>query len=238
MKNMGLRDLVLVNPRYFPHADATARASGAEDVLGAARVAGSLAEGIGDCTYVAGASARPRSISWPTMTPRDCAARLQQESAQGVVAAVFGPEKSGLTNEDLDLCHTLVTIPADPEFSSLNLAMAVQVLCYELRVAALQGQVVGSVRDTPLASAAELELFYAHLEQVLSASGFLDAENPRYLMRRLRRLFLRAEPDRNEINILRGILASIDPRPALRPQGKAAELAADSEGGRGPGDSK
>jgi tRNA (cytidine32/uridine32-2'-O)-methyltransferase len=212
MKNMGLTDLLLVNPRYFPHEDATARASGAEDVLEAARVIDGLAEAIADCQYVAAASARSRTIDWPTMTPRDCAARLHQEGERGVVAAVFGPEKSGLTNEDLDLCHTLVTIPAVPDFSSLNLAMAVQVLCYELRVAALGGQVPGSARDVPLASGAELERFYVHLEQVLAASGFLDTENPRYLMRRLRRLFLRAEPDRNEINILRGILTSLDPR--------------------------
>ncbi|HEX6259680.1 MAG TPA: RNA methyltransferase, partial [Woeseiaceae bacterium] len=128
MKNMGLSDLVLVRPRYFPHQDATARASGAEDILEATQVVGSLAEGIGECRYVAGASARPRTIGWPTMMPRECALRLRQESARGIVAAVFGPEKAGLTNEDLDLCHTLMTIPTAPDFSSLNLAMAVQVL--------------------------------------------------------------------------------------------------------------
>jgi TrmH family RNA methyltransferase len=240
MKNMGLMDLLLVNPRYFPHDDATARASGAEDVLEAARVLDSLADAIGDCRYVAGASARPRTraIGWPTLTPRDCAARLHHESEQGVVAAVFGPEKSGLTNEDLDLCHTLVTIPAVPDFSSLNLAMAVQVLCYELRVAAPGGQVPGSAREIPLASAAELERFYTHLEEVLAASGFLDAEHPRYLMRRLRRLFLRAEPDCNEINILRGILSSLDPR--ARPERPRGESSAKASGGDGtqPGEKR
>lgn len=240
MKNMGLMDLLLVNPRYFPHDDATARASGAEDVLEAARVLDSLADAIGDCRYVAGASARPRTraIGWPTLTPRDCAARLHHESEQGVVAAVFGPEKSGLTNEDLDLCHTLVTIPAVPDFSSLNLAMAVQVLCYELRVAAPGGQVPGSAREVPLASAAELERFYTHLEEVLAASGFLDAEHPRYLMRRLRRLFLRAEPDCNEINILRGILSSLDPR--ARPERPRGESSAKASGGDGtqPGEKR
>lgn len=209
---MGLNELRLVSPRYFPHEDARARASGAEDVLEAARVFDTLVEATADCHYVAGASARPRTIGWPTMTPRACAARLRQESAHSGVAAVFGPEKSGLTNEHLELCHTLVTIPADPEFSSLNLAMAVQVLCYELRVAAMDGEAPEPPRDVPLASVDELEHFYVHLEQVLTASGFLDAENPRYLMRRLRRLFLRAEPDQNEINILRGILASLDPQ--------------------------
>lgn len=233
MKNMGLSDLLLVRPRYFPHADATARASGAEDILGAARVVGSLAQAINDCHYVAGASARPRTIGWPTMMPRQCALRLRQESARGIVAAVFGPEKAGLTNEDLDLCHTLMTIPAAPDFSSLNLAMAVQVLCYELRMTEPDAPVVRNQRDAPLASVAEMERFYVHLEQVLTASGFLDAENPRYLMRRLRRLFLRAEPDRNEINILRGILASLDPRAATDAQ--KATPPAEAMQGRGRG---
>jgi len=135
MKNMGLSDLALVNPRYFPHDDATARASGATDILESATVVGCLSEALTDCVYVAGASARARSISWPSMGPRDCAERMILESKAGKVAAVFGPEKSGLQNDDLDLCHTLLTIPTNPEFSSLNLAMAVQVLTYELRVA-------------------------------------------------------------------------------------------------------
>lgn len=219
MKNMGLSDLVLVNPRYFPHTQATARASGAEDVLRAARVAGSLGEALRDCRYVAGASARPRTIGWPTMPPRECAQRLVSEGRNGIVAAVFGPEKSGLTNEDLDRCHTLMTIPADPGFSSLNLAMAVQVLCYELRVAQTNGRNIEEPRQVPLASSDELERFYAHLEQVLTASGFLDPDNPRLLMRRLRRLFVRAEPDQNEINILRGILVALDPAAEKRGTG-------------------
>ncbi|MEX2496853.1 MAG: RNA methyltransferase [Woeseia sp.] len=211
MKNMGLSDLWLVRPRHFPHEEATARASGAEDLLQAASITDSLTDAIGDCRYVAGTSARPRTIGWPTLSPRDCAERLRQESRLGKVAAVFGPEKTGLSNEDLDRCHTLVSIPAAPEFSSLNLAMAVQVLSYELRVAELGGKVMEVPRETPLASVAELERFYTHLEQVLTASGFLDPDNPRYLMRRLRRLMARAEPDQNEINILRGILASLEP---------------------------
>jgi len=210
MKNMGLSDLLLVNPRHFPHEEATARASGAEDVLQATRVAQSLIDAIGDCHFVAGSSARPRTIGWPTVSPRTCAERLHQESRLGNVAAVFGPEKAGLTNDDLDRCHTLMTIPTVPGFSSLNLAMAVQVLCYELRVAETHGAATERPREMPLASVAELERFYAHLEQVLTASGFLDPDNPRYLMRRLRRLIARAEPDRNEINILRGILASLE----------------------------
>ncbi|MEX0975734.1 MAG: RNA methyltransferase [Woeseia sp.] len=211
MKNMGLNELVLVNPRAFPHADATARASGAEDILQATRVMNSLGEALADCCFVAGASARSRTIGWPTSMPRECAARLTAESELGVAAVVFGPEKSGLTNEDLDRCHALLTIPTIPGFSSLNLAMAVQIICYELRMLNLQvGDAVVN-RDTPLATGQDLERFYVHLQQVLTDSGFLDPDNPRQLMRRLRRLFVRAEPDCNEINILRGILVALDP---------------------------
>lgn len=210
MKNMGLSDLVLVKPRYFPHEDATVRASGATDILESTRVVSTLADALTDCVYVAGASARARTINWPTMGARDCAERLLLESKQGTVAAVFGPEKSGLHNDDLDLCHTLLTIPTDPDFSSLNLAMAVQVLTYELRVASTidRGPVFES--EAPPASGEEMEHFYTHLEQVLQDIRFLDPENPRFLMRRLRRLYIRARPDKNDINILRGILTAID----------------------------
>ena len=124
MKNMGLSDLRLVSPKYFPHEEATARASGASDILELAVVTETLAEALEGCVYVAGASARSRTINWPCMGPRDCAERLIRESANGDVACVFGPEKTGLHNDDLDLCHTLLTIPTDPGFSSLNLAMA------------------------------------------------------------------------------------------------------------------
>ena len=211
MKNMGMHDLMLVRPRDFPHDDATARASGAEDILQAVRVVDSLKEALTDCTYVAGASARSRTIGWPSMAPRECAARLLKESQYGTVAAVFGPEKSGLTNDDLDLCNTLLTIPTSPGFSSLNLAMAVQVLSYELRVAGFDEIENDYSPESPLATGEELELFYTHLESVLTHAGFLDPENPRYLIRRVRRLIIRAEPDQSEINILRGILSSLDP---------------------------
>ena len=210
MKNMGLSDLALVSPRYFPHEDATARASGASDLLENATVAETLAEALTDCVYVAGASARSRAISWPTMNPRDCAERMIRESATGKVAAVFGPEKSGLSNEDLDLCHTLLTIPTNPDFSSLNLGMAVQVLTYELRVASMLDEGPTFETEAPPASAEEMEYFYTHLEQVLEEIRFLNPENPRHLMRRLRRLFIRARPDQNEVSILRGILTAID----------------------------
>ncbi len=210
MKNMGLNDLVLVRPKIFPDAEATARASGAEDVLENATVVGSLAAAIKDCVFVAGASARSRSLTWPYMEPRECAARFQELSKQGVVAAVFGPEKSGLSNTDLDHCDTLLTIPTDPDFSSLNLAMSVQVFTYELRMAAMGGKPAHYEHDAPLATSDELEYFYTHLEKVLTDVDFLDPENPRHLMRRLRRLFIRAQVDRNEVNILRGMLAAID----------------------------
>ena len=210
MKNMGLSDLALVNPLRFPHDDATARASGATDVLDAAKVVSSLNEALTDCVYVAGASARSRTISWPSMGPRDCAERLMLESKKGVVAAVFGPEKTGLHNDDLDLCHTLLTIPTNPDFSSLNIAMAVQVLTYELRVASRVDGGPSFESEAPPATGDEMDLFYSHLERVMTDIEFLKPDNPRFLMRRLRRLYVRARPDKNEINILRGFLSAVD----------------------------
>lgn len=211
MKNMGLSDLVLVQPRFFPHDEATARASGAADLLDNARVVATLDEALCDCVFVAGASARSRSIDWPSLAPRECAARLCRESANGKVAVVFGPEKSGLRNEDLDRCHALLTIPTDPSFSSLNLAMAVQVLTYEIKMALDSNDSVSPPAESPPATGDEMEHFYQHLEAVMVASGFLDPENPRHLMRRVRRLFIKASPDKNEVNILRGLLTAVDP---------------------------
>ncbi len=210
MKNMGLSDLVLVNPMRFPHDDAFARASGAADILDSAMVVSSLKDALTDCVYVAGASARTRTINWPSMGPRDCAERMLLEARAGKVAAVFGPEKSGLQNDDLDLCHTLLTIPTNPDFSSLNLAMAVQVLTYELRVASTLDGGPGFESESPPATGEEMENFYTHLERVLIDVDFLDPDNPRHLMRRIRRLFIRARPDQSEANILRGFLAAVD----------------------------
>ncbi|NIV17974.1 MAG: TrmJ/YjtD family RNA methyltransferase [Woeseiaceae bacterium] len=210
MKNMGITELALVGPRHFPHEEATARASGADDILGNASVHDTLEDAIRDCVYVAGSSARSRAIDWPCMEPRECAARLIAESGKGKVAVVFGPEKSGLSNEHLDHCDTLLTIPTNPGFSSLNLAMAVQVITYELRAASDPGTISGYEPDAPLATSEELEYFYEHLENVLTNIRFLDPANPRVLMRRLRRLFIRARPDKNELNILRGILSAVD----------------------------
>lgn len=210
MKNMGLSDLALVRPKVFPHAKATARASGAVDVLKHATVVESLEEAIRDCIYVAGASARARTINWPTLQPRECAAKFLELGQQGTVAAVFGPEKSGLANSDLDHCDTLLNIPTNPEFSSLNLAMSVQVFSYELRMAGLDDPPAIYEPDAPLATSEELEHFYAHLEQVLTDLRFLNPDNPRHLMRRLRRMFVRAQVDKNEVNILRGILTAVE----------------------------
>jgi len=211
MKNMGILDLSLVSPARFPHSEATARASGAVDVLNNATVTDSLAEALKDCVYVVGASARSRSINWPTLEPRECAGKLLEKSQAGPVAVVFGPEKYGLTNEHLDLCDALLTIPTNPDFSSLNLGMAVQVLTYELRAAGIDRSSPSSYEtDAPLATSGDMEYFYKHLEDVLTDLEFLNPDNPRHLMRRLRRLFIRARPDQNELNILRGILTAVE----------------------------
>jgi len=222
MKTMGLGDLVLVAPKRFPDAEATARASGADDVLARARVTATLAEALDDCGYVVGATARLRGMRWPVVDPRACAADIWRRLDTTRTAIVLGPEQSGLTNEDVARCHALVHIPTHPEYGSLNLAMAVQVLSYELRMARPELRVrADEARDAPLATAAELEGFHAHLERVLTEAGFLHPDHPRQLKLKLRRLFMRAALDRNEINILRGALAALDPaarEPSRGPQ--------------------
>ena len=224
MKTMGMDDLVLVAPKQFPCADATARASGADDVLARARVVASLGEAIEDCGFVVGASARMRSLRWPTVDPRTCARTVREQAADSSVAIVLGPEHSGLTNEDLGRCHQLVHIPANPEYSSLNLAMAVQVLCYELRMAQDEASGVADAaeneaREAPLATADELDGFHRQMEAMLADVGFLKPDHPRQLKLRLRRIFHRSRLDQTEINILRGMLAALDPR-ARREQRK------------------
>jgi tRNA (cytidine32/uridine32-2'-O)-methyltransferase len=224
MKTMGLAELVLVRPKAFPHPEATARASGADDVLAGARVVDSLEAATADCGFVVGASARSRSVAWPTVDPRVCAELVHARASANRVAVVLGPEQSGLTNEDLGRCQRLVRIPTQPQYGSLNLAMAVQVLCYELRMAWLAAApdpgFIGQsgapalgrrTRREPLATTAELEGFYAHLERALGEAGFLHTDHPRQLKLKLRRIFQRAELDRNEINILRGVLTALDP---------------------------
>ncbi|MEX0900888.1 MAG: TrmJ/YjtD family RNA methyltransferase [Gammaproteobacteria bacterium] len=226
LKTMGLSTLALVEPRTFPDAEATARAAGASDLLAAASVHASLDEALAGCEYVIGASARRRTIEWPTLTPRAAAERIAAEFAGRRVAMVFGRERTGLDNAELERCHALVTIDANPGYSSLNLAAAVQVVAYEIRVAHLSSNrdaesvaptarvpvgAAPSRRDIDrLATADEMEQLYAHLERVMVATGFLDPDAPRHLMRRLRRLFNRAQLDDNEMNILRGLLSSIE----------------------------
>lgn len=215
MKTMGLSDLALVAPRTFPSDEAVARASGADDVLRNASIYGNLGDAIADCAYVVGASARLRSVPCPVTDPRTCAALVWQRLEHGRAAIVMGPEQSGLTNEDLALCQHLVHIPTTKEYGSLNVAMALQVLCYELRMSGLGRRTqVEEKREAPLATAAELEGFHDHLERVLEDAGFFDPNHPKRLKLKLRRLFHRAELDQNEINILRGALSALDSKRA------------------------
>jgi TrmH family RNA methyltransferase len=210
MKTMGLTDLWLLNPLHFPDAEATARASGADDLLARTQVCQHLDDLLEDCRLVVGASVRARSIPCPVLSPRECASLVREETGQGRVAVLFGCEQSGLSNAEIDRCHYLVQIPASPVYASLNLAAAVQVIAYELFVAhATKDPQEGScsLNHVPV-SAGELERFYEHLEATLVQLEFLDPANPRQLMRRLRRLYNRARPDQNEINILRGILTA------------------------------
>lgn len=212
MKNMGLQHLYLVTPDEFPSDEATARAAGAEDLLARARVCTSLDEAIGDCELVIGTSARHRRIPWPLLDPAETAQRLVAESETRQVAVLFGRERTGLTNDELDRCQLLVNIPADPAFSSLNLACAVQVIAYEIWRVSGQGMVPPPETDAlgePLATHEEVQRFYEHLERVLVETRFLDPDNPRLLMRRLNRLFNRVALTRNEVNILRGILTAV-----------------------------
>ncbi|HHL45415.1 MAG TPA: tRNA (cytosine(32)/uridine(32)-2'-O)-methyltransferase TrmJ [Gammaproteobacteria bacterium] len=210
MKNMGLEKLYLVAPKQFPHADASARASGADDLLAAAMVCDTLEDALTGCALVFGASARLRTIAWPQVDPRQCVSVISTLDDPAEVALVFGREHAGLTNEELEQCHYLVHIPANPEFSSLNLAAAVQVLAYEARVACCASDAgrESEAVSTQLATADELAGFYRHLERTVIDIGFLDPDNPRQLMRRLRRLFNRSRLDRMELNILRGILTA------------------------------
>jgi tRNA/rRNA methyltransferase/tRNA (cytidine32/uridine32-2'-O)-methyltransferase len=208
MKNMRLEQLRLVSPKYFPHADATARASGADDVLRTAVVFDSLPDAIADCQIVLGASARDRTISWPSLTARQAAEKWVGTVPKQNIALVFGRENSGLKNHELDLCHYLLRIPCNTEYSSLNLAAAVQVVCYELFVASGQEIVsnIGDLGQEPLATAAQMEAFYAHLQQTMADIGFLHPERSKSIMRRLRRIFNRTQLDTKELDILRGIL--------------------------------
>lgn len=212
MRTMGLDRLSLVNPREFPSEQATARAAGADDVLAAARVCATLDEALADCRFVMGASARLRALPWTPVPPREAAPRLLAESRHGEAAVVFGRESSGLSNDELARCHALLHVPTDPGFGSLNLAMAVQVVAYELRMTWLEGELPAEEPIDRRASAEDLERFYEHLERTLVGAGFLNPANPRHLMLQLRRLFSRAVPEEKEVRILRGVLSALEPR--------------------------
>ena len=209
MKVMGLTCLHLVTPRTFPSADATAMASGADDILRDAVVHTELVSALSGCSLVLGTSARLRSLPMPQMDLRKAAESALTEPVGHDIAVLFGRERHGLTNEEMQCCHQLVHINTNPAYGSLNIAQAVQVFAYELRMAASgESGIVRPPSDWVPVDARQMELFYAHLEQTLLDTGFLNPAQPRRLMMRLRRLFNRARPDQNEMNILRGILAA------------------------------
>jgi len=215
MKTMGLTNLWLVNPLVKPDSQAIALAAGASDVIGEAKIVDTLDEALAGCSLVVGTSARSRTLPWPMLDPRECGIKSIAEAQHAPVAIVFGRERVGLTNDELQKCHYHVAIQANPEYSSLNLAMAVQILAYEVRIAWLatqeEGQVAAPAPETevyPLVD--DLERFYVHLEKALSESGFIRPTHPGQVMSKLRRLFTRARPESQELNILRGMLSSLE----------------------------
>ncbi|HZC86979.1 MAG TPA: RNA methyltransferase [Steroidobacteraceae bacterium] len=213
MKNMALEEMVLVNPRQFPHPEASARASGADDVLAAARVVPSLAEALADCGYVAATTSRDRDQHFRIVDVREAAARLVAESSTAAAAVVFGPERTGLANEELESAHALIRIPASPAYASLNLAMAVQLVAYELYRARGIAAPTAAPLAAPLATTQEMERLYGHIAAVLEEIDFRDrTQSGTHLMARIRRLLQRAELDHNEVNILRGILTAVQNR--------------------------
>jgi TrmH family RNA methyltransferase len=215
MKTMGYNNLYLVKPKIYPNAEATARAAGADDILGRAVVCDSLEEALQGCVTVVASTARPRTISHSVFTPREYAPKLYEMVKLGPVALVFGRESSGLSNEELEYCNVILQIPTNPEFSSLNVASAVQILCYEfiqllqLEDADKTDAESNDKEKTRLATADEMNYFYDHLEQSMIDVDFLNPEQPRKLMRRLKSLFNRAHLDENEVSILRGFLAAV-----------------------------
>lgn len=211
MKVMGLNQLVLVDPQCEVDEQTVALAAGAADIAQNATVVATLEDAIGDCGLVVGSSARSRTLEWPMLEPRECGEKFAIEGEQHPVALVFGRERIGLTNDELQSCHYHVCIPANPEYSSLNLAMAVQTLAYEVRVAYLnRSQINDSKQEEVYPRHKELEMFYQHLEKVITDTQFISQDKPNQVMTKLRRLFSRSRPEIGEINILRGILSSIE----------------------------
>lgn len=212
MRVMGFDDLVLVRPQRFPHADATAMAAHADSILAAATVVDSLDEALAGCTVAFGTSARRRALEWSEHDARSAALHAAGRGEDEIAAFVFGRERTGLTNEELDLCHYMLHVPTAGDYGSLNLAQAVQIVAYEMHTALAAPPAREAVDPPPTHE--DMTRFYAHLEQALTDIGFLDPDNPRQLMRRLRRYFNRSEPTAVELNILRGVLrAAQDPKP-------------------------
>ncbi len=242
MKNMGLANLWLVNPASFPDETSYARAAGSSDILDQAQVVGSLAEAIDDCVLVMGTSARGRKVPWPVMAPPQAAEKVAEHVSHGPVALVFGRENHGLSNDELHRCHFHIHIPSNPDYSSLNLSMAVQVMTYELRMLYLQtlekdesGTYLTAMTspadsgwDVPMANVHDVEGFFQHLESTLEVIEFHRRDNPRQLMTRLRRLFQRAQMDQMEINILRGVLSAVQKTAMIgktpKPSGDTADI--------------
>ena len=215
MKTMGLTNLCLVNPVIKPDSQSISLAAGASDIIKQAQIFSSLEAAVADCSLVIGTSARPRSLQWPNLTPKECGDKIIAEACRHAqVALVFGRERVGLTNDELQKCHFHVSIPANPDYSSLNLAMSVQVLSYEIRMSLLSAQEASIKLDeqdiNEYPKDEDIERFYQHLEQTLLQTGFINPHHPGQIMGRLRRLFTRARIEQQELNILRGILTSID----------------------------
>jgi len=212
MKVMGLSEMVLVDPLCEVDAQAVALAAGASEIALNARIVNNLEDAIENCGLVVGTSARSRTLEWPMLDPRECGEKFAQEGQKYPVALVFGRERTGLTNEELQKCHFHVSIPANPEYSSLNLAMAVQTLCYEIRVAYLnqvQSQYAPQ-EELEYPRHKELEMFYEHLEKVMIETQFISQAQPGQVMNKLRRMFNRARPEAQELNTLRGVLTAIE----------------------------
>lgn len=233
MRVMGFSELALVRPQGFPHADATAMAAGADDILAAARICETLDEALGDCAVVFGTSARRRTLGWPERDARQAAALAAGRRDRS--AFVFGRERTGLTNAELDQCHYMVHIATATDYGSINLAQTVQILAYECRMAAEVPAHGADGPAEPAPSHADMRRFHEHLERTLVDIGFLDPDNPRQLMRRLRRYFNRSEPTAVELNILRGILRAAQ-HPA--PETASARRARGEEGGSASGDGR
>ncbi|UJP01131.1 MAG: RNA methyltransferase [Nitrosomonas sp.] len=211
MKTMGLQSLYLINPKCFPDEEADARAANAIDILQQAKVCAELDETLDNTALTAAVTARPRELSHTIFDARQGAMELVQQARQQPVALLFGRENSGLTTAEVNKCQIIIHIPANPQYPSLNLASAVQVMAYELRMALTENPTRPAASGAP-ANFNELELLYTHLEQLMIASGFLDPQKPKLLMQRIRRLFARARLEKEEVQILRGILTALGKR--------------------------